>query len=118
MSKIAIAFGVALIVVGVVGFIPSHAPTALIPAYLGIVIAISGGIATNPSYRMHAMHLAVLVALLGFLAAGGRLVISLTKSVIDTVAVTSQGLTTVLCGVFIVLCVRSFIVARREREGK
>ena len=118
MAKLAIGFGIALIVVGIAGFVPNHAPTALIPAYLGIVIAISGGIALNPEYRMHAMHLAVLFACLGFLAAGIRLVVSLKKPVVDNVAVGSQGMTTVLCGVFVALCVRSFIAVRRQRKGE
>ena len=115
MAKLAIAFGVALILVGIGGFMPNQAPTALIPAYLGIVLAICGLIAMNPAYRMHAMHAAVLLALLGFLAAGGRLAVSLSKTSIDTIAVSSQSLMTALCGVFVALCVRSFIAARRAR---
>jgi hypothetical protein len=115
LAKLSIAFGIALILVGIGGFLPNHAPTALIPAYLGAILALCGAIALNPSYRMHAMHGAVSVALLGFLAAGWRLAISLSKSPIDSVAVSSQSLMTVLCGVFVVLCVRSFIAARRAR---
>ena len=117
MSKLAIAFGIALILVGIGGFVPNHAPTALIPAYLGAIIAISGLIAANPAYRMHAMHVAVLFALLGFLAAGWRLALSLSKPAIDSVAVTSQSLMTALCGIFVILCIRSFIAARRARQA-
>jgi uncharacterized membrane protein HdeD (DUF308 family) len=116
LAKLSIAFGVALILVGIGGFLPNHAPTALIPAYVGIVLAIFGVAAMKPTLRMHAMHFAVLLALIGCFAAGGRLAISLSKTPIDNVAVTSQSLMTVLCGVFVFLCVRSFIAARRARR--
>ena len=115
MAKLSIAFGIALILVGIGGFIPNQAPTALIPAYVGIILAICGMVAMKPDLRMHAMHGAVLLALIGFVAAGWRLAISLSKPAVDSVAVTSQLLMTVLCGVFVVLCIRSFIAARRAR---
>jgi hypothetical protein len=118
LSKLAIAFGVALILVGIGGFVPGHHPTALIPAYLGLVIGLCGALAMNPKYRMHAMHIAVLAALLGAIAAGGRLAISLTKPAVDSIAVSSQSITAVLCGVFVVLCIRSFIAARRARQAQ
>jgi uncharacterized membrane protein HdeD (DUF308 family) len=118
LAKLSIAFGIALILVGIGGFAPNHAPTALIPAYLGIVLAICGVVAMNPAYRTHAMHAAVTLALVGFLAAGWRLAVSLSKPAIDTIAVSSQSLMTVLCGVFVVLCIRSFIAARRARRGE
>jgi hypothetical protein len=118
LAKLSIAFGIALIAVGIGGFIPHHAPTALIPAYMGLVIGLCGALALNPAYRMHAMHLAVLFALLGCVAAGGRLAISLSKPAVDSVAVSSQSLMTVLCGVFVILCVRSFIAARRARRAE
>ncbi len=116
-TQLSIAFGIALIAVGVGGFLPNHAPTALIPAYLGIALILFGALALKPAMRMHAMHGAVTVALLGFLAAGCRLAISLSKPAVDNVAVTSQSLMTVLCLVFVILCVRSFIAARRARKA-
>jgi uncharacterized membrane protein HdeD (DUF308 family) len=118
LAKFSIAFGVALILVGIGGFIPNHAPTAMIPAYLGIILILCGLIAMNPAYRMHAMHAAVTLALIGCIAAGWRLAVSLSKPAIDSVAVSSQSLMTVLCAIFVVLCVRSFIAARRARRGE
>jgi uncharacterized membrane protein HdeD (DUF308 family) len=118
LAKFSIGFGIALILVGIGGFLPTHAPTAMIPAYLGILLIICGVIALNPSYRMHAMHGAVTLALLGFFAAGGRLAVSLSKPNPSSIAVTSQSLMTVLCCVFVILCVRSFIAARRARRGQ
>ena len=118
MAKLSISFGIALVVVGIAGFVPNHAPTALIPAYLGAGIVLCGLLALNPEYRMHAMHIAVLFACVGFVAAGWRLAISLSKPVANSIAVSSQSITTVLCGVFVILCIRSFIAARRARQSQ
>jgi hypothetical protein len=65
----AILFGAALIAVGVYGFVASGSthPTALIPAAIGAVLAILGGIAlSGGAARKHAMHVAAAVGLLGF----------------------------------------------------
>jgi hypothetical protein len=62
-------FGAALIAVGVYGFVASGSthPTALIPAAIGAVLAILGGIALlGGAARKHAMHVAAAVGLLGF----------------------------------------------------
>ncbi len=118
MPRISIAFGIGLILVGIAGFVPRHAPTALIPAYVGIALIICGFVGMQPKLRMHAMHGAVTLALLGFLASAGRLVVSLSKPQIDSLAASCLSLMAVLCGVFVFLCVRSFIAARRSRAGE
>jgi hypothetical protein len=62
------------------------------------------------------MHVAVIVGLLGFLGAVGRLVGGLAAGRTPTrLAGTSLGLMALLTGIFVVLCVRSFIAARRNR---
>jgi hypothetical protein len=69
--------------------------------------------------RMLWMHIAVTVGLLGFLGAGSRAVMELVKahgqSLSDTaaVAVRFQEAMAVICLVYVALCVRSFIAARR-----
>jgi hypothetical protein len=64
------------------------------------------------------MHLAVIFGLLGFLAAAGRLIGALASGrTLTPMAATSLGLMALLTGVFVVLCVRSFINARRQREA-
>ena len=119
MAKLAIIFGVLLIVIGVVGFAPHRAPTALIPAYVGAILVICGAIATNPAYRMHAMHVAVVVALLTFIMVGWRLIGALLgKTVPAPLALFSQIATAVVTALFVVLSVRSFAAARRAREGQ
>ena len=122
MPTIAILSGVLLVVLGVAGYISGvmsdrASITALIPAAFGIVIAGLGLVAwAKESLRKHLMHAAVVVALLGFLATAGRLIPRLGELTASP-AVISQVLMALICLTFVVLAVRSFIVARRERSN-
>jgi hypothetical protein len=90
--------------------------SAIIPAFVGILLVGLGAVALNPGARKHAMHVAVIVGLLGFLLAAGRLASVLASGKTPTpLGGTSLGLMALLCGVFVALCVRSFIQARRQR---
>lgn len=125
MAKLTIGFGVVLVVVGVVGFCltGSHAPTALIPSLLGVVLVIAGGMANTEDVKRRAlwMHIAVTVGLLGFLGT--------IKSAFDVfalahgvelphpIAIEEKALTCLVCMLFVAFCVRSFIEARRGRAG-
>src|SRR5262245_11872206 len=95
------------------------APTALIPAGLGILLAVFGGIAHNPSRRKMAMHIAVVVGLLGFLGTMNGLPDLLKmlsgEAVARPAAVVSKSIMAVLMAVFVAMCVKSFIDARRTR---
>jgi hypothetical protein len=114
----AIGFGIALVILGAGAFAWTGAKTSLIPAYVGAVIGVCGAIALKGEYRKHAMHIAAAVGLLGFLAAAGRLVPALVKGTLPAApALLSLSLMLLLTGVFVALCVRSFIVARRLRRG-
>jgi ABC-type lipoprotein release transport system permease subunit len=123
MAKLTIGFGVVLILLGAWGFIGTGSthPTALIPAYFGLVLGIAGALAIteNAKRRMLWMHVAVTVGLLGFLGAGARAIVELVKAhgapLADAVAVAVrfQLAMAVICLVFVLLCVRSFIAARR-----
>lgn len=122
MPKIAIIVGLLLTVLGAAGYVVGMMDqkaswTALIPAFAGVPILFCGVMARNPECRKHAMHGAVLFGLLGFLAPLGRLVPQMIKgSAPRGVALVSMLAMIALCGVFVVLCVRSFIEARRERQ--
>jgi hypothetical protein len=119
----AITFFVALLLVavGVGGYVASgaHAPTALIPAVLGALLAVCAALARNPKTRMHAMHAAVLLALLGFLGSlRGTLQLPAYLSgepVARPLAVVAQSVTAVLCLAYVAVAIRSFIQARRSR---
>ncbi len=127
MAKLTILFGVVLIVLGVWGFVATGSghPTALIPTWFGLVLAISGALALteDAKRRMLWMHVAVTAGLLGFLGAGTRAIVELVKAhgapLTDTarVAVVYQTAMTAICLVFVLLCVRSFIAARRTRNA-
>ena len=125
MAKLTIAFGVVLIVLGVWGFAGTGSahPTALIPTWIGLALAVAGGLALteDAKRRMIWMHGAVTVGLLGFLGAGSRAIVEVVKAqgrpFEYPVAVEAQVAMAVICLVYVLLCVRSFIAARRTRNA-
>ncbi len=122
MPTLALLVGIVLVAVGLGTYVGTgaHAPTALIPAGLGVLIALAGLLARNPRLRMHAMHAAVLVALLGILGCIPgvlRLPALLGGTAERPVAVIAQLVTFVVCLAFVVSAVRSFIEARRGRAS-
>ncbi len=115
-----------LIVIGVVSYTNGTpgddgkvSPTALIPAFFGAVIGICGVLSINDKFRKHAMHFAAMVGLLG--AVGGFMPLirqykntgSFDPSKPSAIA---GELMILVCLVFVGLCVRSFIAARKARE--
>jgi len=123
MAKLTIMFGVVLILLGLVGFFasPLHSPTALIPSIVGLILAILGFVALtdDTKKRMLYMHIAVTVGLLGFLGTAKSIFdyIQMIRGVqfAHPIAVEEKAAMSVLLLVFVVLCVRSFIAARRAR---
>jgi hypothetical protein len=123
MAKLTIIFGVVLILVGLLGFVATghHAPTSLIPAIVGVILAALGAFANTDDVkkRMLSMHIAVTLGLLGFLGTA--------KSIFDyiqmergiqfphPIAVEEKAAMSAILLVFVALCVRSFITARRAR---
>jgi len=69
MSKYAVLYGSLLIVIGITGYVATgrESVTALIPSFLGILMAGLGaaGLAKE-EMRKHLMHAALVVALIGF----------------------------------------------------
>jgi hypothetical protein len=121
MPAITFFVAVLLLAVGLGGFVASgaHAPTALIPAVLGGLLGVCAAVARNPKARMHAIHAAVLLALLGVLGSlRGVLQLPALLSglvVARPLAVVAQSVTVVLCLGYLVVAIRSFIQARRQR---
>jgi hypothetical protein len=123
MAKLTIGFGVVLFALGAWGFFGTGSahPTALIPSYFGIALAICGALARtdDTKQRMLWMHVAVTVGLLGFLGAGSRAVVEFVGAHgepltdVAAVAVRFQVAMAAVCAVYVGLCVRSFITARR-----
>ncbi len=123
MAKVTVLFGVLLIILGVVSFIGtgSKFPTSLIPVAFGILLTTFGGMAETPvsKRRMLFMHIAVTVGLLGFLATATSLVqvVQLFKGKLFPypAAIEEKAAMSALMLIYVLLCVRSFITARRSR---
>ena len=123
MARLTILFGIILILLGVLTYMQtgSKFPTSLIPAYFGAMLGIFGMLARTADMkkRMLYMHIAVTVGLIGFLGTA--------KSIVDYVrmkggvqyklplAVDEKAAMAVLLLVYVLLCVKSFIDARRAR---
>ena len=124
MPKVTIAFGFILIVLAAGFYFGTGRTsiTAFIPAFFGLPMVITGVLALRKRWLKHAMHFAAMIGLLGFLGGAGMGVPKLLKmlggrEVARPAAAYEQILMGLLCGVFVVLCIRSFISARRAREA-
>lgn len=115
MATTTIGIAVALIVIGVGGYVATdrQSATALIPAFLGLLLLAFGWLARTDAYRKHAMHAVAVVALLGLLGTVGGLLRLLGGT--TTPAAISQALTALLSGALLAVCVKSFVDARRRR---
>ncbi len=121
MSKITIAVGAFLIVLGLIGYLGTGMVswTALIPAFFGLLLTILGVLALQEGWRKHAMHVAVIIGLVGFL--GGAFSFMrplLSGGEMKPMAATMQALMALTCAAFVGLCVKSFIDARVARKQK
>ena len=119
MVKAATIFGLLLIGNGLYGYLGSEAKsvTAFIPAFFGLAILLCGfGSALNEKLRKHLMHFSAVVALLGAIAAGGRLIPMLRKDEANGFVQANLAIMTVLCIGYLIACIRSFRAARLRRE--
>jgi hypothetical protein len=121
MPIVSIVFGVALIALGAWSYLASEgrSATALIPVVAGALLAFLGLLAMVERFLKHAMHAAAMIGLLGLIAAGGRFVMTLVQGTADfsKPATIGTGGMTLLCLVFVGLCINSFIQARRRRAA-
>ena len=122
MAKVSIVFGIILIILGLVSYfgISSESITALIPAFLGVPVLVLGIIALSEKYLKHSMHAAAVLMLLGFGGTVGGLIKFLRmlagESFERQSAITVQAIMAILCLVFLVLAIKSFIDARRGKS--
>jgi len=123
MAKLTIGFGVLLILLAVIGFVATGSahPTALIPAAFGALFIIFGLLANTPDAkkRMLWMHVAVTVGLIGFLSTltADVQAIKMSHGTVypHPAAVLEKAAMSLLCLIYVLLCVRSFINARVRR---
>src|SRR5438093_8003925 len=125
MPKASMFCGMLLTALGVVCYVFAEqlgaaraSVTALIPTFLGVPLMLLGWYSLfKPHLRMHLMHTAVLLATLGFLASAGRLISVLIKHPSFNVGIAANAIMAIICIVFVAMCVRAFISARRARES-
>jgi hypothetical protein len=125
MAKVTIIFAVLLIILGLTGFIYTGSIhyTALIPTWFGLAMGIGGILAISPSEsrRKLFMHINVTIGLLGFVGAlvealrgyGAARSAGLEP---DMIALASKLMMAGLLFIYVNLCVKSFIEARRARK--
>ncbi|HLY40120.1 MAG TPA: hypothetical protein VKR52_02860 [Terracidiphilus sp.] len=125
MAKVTLVFAVLLVVLGLVGYFGtgSQHSTALIPTWFGLALGVFGFLAISPSEsrRKIFMHINVTIGLLGFLGAAIRAIqefvhASGTGKSPDPIAVSAQIAMAALLLIYVALCVRSFIAARRTER--
>jgi hypothetical protein len=123
LAKLTIWFGVLIAAVSV-GFwigMGRTATAALHPAGIGVLLIVCGVLASteNPKKRMLWMHIAVTLGLISFLTTGIRAAIELGKGTamsINPMGFEERVVIALISFIYVVLCVRSFISARRARK--
>lgn len=122
MPTLSIIFGIILITIGIIGYfgISSESITALIPAFLGLPVAILGALGLNEKRLKVTMHIASVLMLLGFLGTVRGLFKFFSMiggaEVARPAAVIVQAVMAVLCLIFLIFAVKSFIDARRNKS--
>lgn len=125
MAKVTLFFAVALVVLGLVGYLGtgSQHSTALIPTWFGLALGIFGFLAISPneSRRKLFMHINVTIGLLGFVGAASEAIRGYLHAASngiepDLIAFASKATMAGLMLIYVILCVRSFISARRSRK--
>ena len=123
MAKVTLIFAVLLCVLGLVGYLGtgSQHPTALIPTWFGLALGLFGflAISKSESRRKLFMHVNVTIGLLGFLGAAIEALrgYGAARSAgvgPDMIALASKCTMSGLMLVYVLLCVKSFVDARRS----
>ena len=122
MAKVTLVFAAFLIALGLAGFVGTGSEhyTALIPTWIGLILGICGLLALNPARRALFMHINVTVALLGFLGTLSEIIRGTLRSHSTGVApkaaaIESKYALAATLLIYVLLCVRSFIAARKAR---
>ena len=126
MAKVTIGFGLVLILLGIWGFAATGSASAhlltLFPTWFGLALAVCGLLALTESEKRRRlwMHAAAVLGLVGFLGAGYRALSERIEArgakLVYPIAVANQLAMSLICLLFVILCVRSFIAARGSRQ--
>ena len=119
MPKISVIFGFLLSILGLYGYygMGRMSVTALIPLFIGVPVIILGILAFDDKKIKHSMHAASVLILLGLIGSVFRFI---NKNAISNMDVASLILLImiVICIIFLILAINSFIEARKVREKK
>ncbi len=124
MAKITIGLGFVLIALGLGSYSGTGraSVTALIPAFFGLPLLLLGLVALNERMRKTAILIAVVIGLLGFagtISGLMKLPVLLTGGELERpTAVAVQAAMAIVCFVFVLQCIWSFIKARRARAAQ
>jgi hypothetical protein len=92
--------------------------TTLIPAGIGAgLLACVAAVIYLPNARKHIMHVAAMVGLLGFIGGFVPIFRSKTGFNLESIAIKSGLMMSLICVIFVALCVKSFIDARKARQA-
>ncbi|MDA3874090.1 MAG: hypothetical protein PF795_09025 [Kiritimatiellae bacterium] len=117
MTKLSIYIGGLLSLIGLISWTATgfESPTALIPAFIGAPIALFGWLTDKqPARRKIYMHIAVGLAIVGFLASASRIP---TLEDFGDIKSVSIWTTCILCFILVGAFVQSFLKARTAKEG-
>jgi len=120
MPRIGVLAAGALIAIGVGLFVGTGSvqKTALIPAWFGIPLLIASVISFKECRLKMGMHIAATLGLLGFVMPVGMLASKAAKGALE-LKTSTYGMAgmALVCGIFVALCVKSFIDVRKAREA-
>ena len=127
LAKVTIVVGALLVILGLAAYFGMQEPgarsmTAMIPAFFGLPLAVLGLVAqAKPQTRKHTMHAAAALGTLGVLGTAPGVIKALKwmggTTPARPAAVQVQVVMFAVCVVFVALCVRSFIAARKARQA-
>ena len=119
MPKVSIVFGFLLSALGLYGYFGMGrvSITALIPLFIGVPVIILGLIAFNEKRIKDSMHAASVLVLLGLIGSVYRLLQKIIMGNFDGSSLILI-IMSVLCIIFLILAINSFIEARKAREKK
>ncbi|WP_442506213.1 hypothetical protein SH528x_005045 [Novipirellula sp. SH528] len=121
MSRIAIVFGLLLCIVTMMALMLTmqKMPSQFCPMMFGIPMLFCGVVGLNPHRRKHAMYTAAAIALLGTLTGGSSVLFAMFRALrgieVNSLAMEVVIAMTVLCTIFLVVSLISFVQTRRRR---
>jgi uncharacterized membrane protein len=118
MPKISVVTGFLLSILGLYGYygMEKISVTALIPLFLGVPIIVLGVLAFDEKKLKHTMHAASMLVLLGLLGSVYRIIQKSAFTNLDEASVIIW-IMILVCIIFLVLAIKSFIDARKAREA-